>query len=189
MKYPTPSSYTKEIRARQDKTLKYFYFIDKEHPLASKGGKVYFHRHLASVKIGEWVDELLEVHHKDEDRTNNDFDNLAVLSSAEHQRIHHYKHGGFTKTDVVCLFCKKQFIAKSKIKFCSPSCSSSFLQKGGMHNKISKELLKRLVWKIPATRLGKIFGCSDVMIGRLCKRWDIEYPGRGYWAKIRSQRK
>lgn len=29
------------------------------------------------------------VHHKDEDYTNNDIDNLEILSPSEHQRLHH----------------------------------------------------------------------------------------------------
>jgi len=38
----------KDIVTCFDKTLGYEYFIDTEHPLCSNGGKVYFHRHVAS---------------------------------------------------------------------------------------------------------------------------------------------
>jgi len=48
MKYPTPLDYKKDIVTCFDKTLGYEYFIDTEHPLCSNGGKVYFHRHVAS---------------------------------------------------------------------------------------------------------------------------------------------
>ena len=40
------------------------------------------------------------------------------------------------------------------------------------------------VWSAPATQLAKELGCSDVMIGKICKSFDIPKPYPGYWAMI-----
>lgn len=40
------------------------------------------------------------------------------------------------------------------------------------------------VWSAPATQLAKDLGCSDVMIGKVCKTYDVPKPYLGYWAKL-----
>lgn len=52
-----------------------------------------------------------------------------------------------------------------------------------------KEELKRLVWEMPTSKLKKIIGVSDVAISKWCKRYGIDKPPRGYWAKINSKLK
>lgn len=80
-KYPTPKSYTKPVYPVQDKTLKYLYFMDKEHPLASKTGRVLHHRHVASVKIGRWLQPKEVAHHENENRSDNRPKNLGVKTT------------------------------------------------------------------------------------------------------------
>jgi len=184
MKYPNPNSYTKHIKTKIDKTLKYIYFIDKEHPLANKSGKVYYHRHVISIKIGKWIDSSYDVHHIDENRQNNDPSNLEMISRSKHQRKHKI-NGNSSKKVICCKNCSKKFITIDD-EFCSQSCASSFRQKGGIHNKIEKEELAKLVWVLPATKIAEKLNCSDVMINKLCKRWSISKPGRGYWTKKSS---
>ena len=46
----------------------------------------------------------------------------------------------------------------------------------------SDEELKNMVWEIPATKLSKKLGVSDVAITKRCKRRGIEKPPRGYWS-------
>jgi hypothetical protein len=181
MKYPNPSSYDKHIKTRVDKTLGYVYFLDSEHPLSSRGGKVYYHRHVMSVKMGKWIDNSYQVHHIDENRCNNDPSNLEALSPTMHGR----KHSNSIKSVKRCKNCTKKFITVD-YNFCSVSCASAFRQVGGVHNKITPEELSILVWEIPATKIAKKIGCSDVMVSKLCKRWGISKPGRGYWMKNKN---
>jgi len=44
------------------------------------------------------------------------------------------------------------------------------------------ELYKR-VWETPVTRLAKEYGLSDVGFAKICKKYNIPRPPRGYWAK------
>jgi len=43
--------------------------------------------------------------------------------------------------------------------------------------------LYNLVWSEPVSRLAKKYGCSDVWLAKICKRYNIPRPGRGYWAR------
>lgn len=47
----------------------------------------------------------------------------------------------------------------------------------------SKRELKKLVWEIPTQQLAEKLGVSDNAIGKMCYRWGIDKPPRGYWAK------
>lgn len=43
--------------------------------------------------------------------------------------------------------------------------------------------LYNLVWSEPMTRLARKYGFSDVWLAKICKKYDIPRPGRGYWAR------
>jgi len=45
-----------------------------------------------------------------------------------------------------------------------------------------KELYKK-VWETPITRLSKEYGLSDVGFAKICKKYNIPRPPRGYWAR------
>lgn len=49
----------------------------------------------------------------------------------------------------------------------------------------SREQFYEKIWSSPATKLAKEIGLSDVMIGKICKEYDIPKPYPGYWAKLR----
>ena len=49
----------------------------------------------------------------------------------------------------------------------------------------SREQFYEKIWAAPATQLAKEIGLSDVMIGKICKEYDIPKPYPGYWAKLR----
>lgn len=186
MKFPNPSSYDKHISTRVDKTLGYVYFLDIEHPLSSSYGKVYYHRHVYSLKINKWIDKSYHIHHIDENKQNNDSSNLEAVSPSMHGRKH-FKSGNHKKKIAVCLQCNQKFITKND-DYCSLSCASSYRNKGGIHNKITKEDLEKLVWELPTTKIAIRLGCSDSMIGKLCKKWDIKKPQRGHWEKVKSNK-
>ena len=80
--------YDKPITCKKDVTTGYLYFMDKTHPLASTIGKVYYHRHVASIAAKGWLKTNEHVHHINGDRSNNDTTNLVVLTRAQHHGIH-----------------------------------------------------------------------------------------------------
>jgi transposase-like protein len=47
----------------------------------------------------------------------------------------------------------------------------------------SKEILEKLVWEKPTMHIAKEFGVSDVAVSKWCKKYKIEKPAPGYWAK------
>ena len=46
--------------------------------------------------------------------------------------------------------------------------------------------LYELVWSEPITRLAKKYGFSDVWLAKICKKYNIPRPGRGYWARKKA---
>ena len=52
--------------------------------------------------------------------------------------------------------------------------------------KIDRNELYQEVWKIPATKLSKKYGISDVMLSKICRKLKVPKPPRGYWARIKS---
>jgi hypothetical protein len=136
------------------------------------------------------ISDLMSRAHSDidtiisENKQNNDPSNLQAISPSKHSRTH-YTNGNKRKRVRKCLQCGKKFICVDEVH-CSNSCSSSYNQKGGIHNKISVEELEKLVWQIPTTKIAIKLNCSDVMISKLCKKWNISKPPRGYWAKQKT---
>lgn len=45
-----------------------------------------------------------------------------------------------------------------------------------------KELYKK-VWETPITQLAREYGLSDVGFAKICKKYNIPRPPRGYWAR------
>jgi hypothetical protein len=54
--------------------------------------------------------------------------------------------------------------------------------------KLSRQELHDLVWSEPVTALAPRFGVSNVALSKLCHRYDIPLPPRGYWAKLAAGR-
>lgn len=61
-----------------------------DNPMADVRGYVYEHRLVASQKLGRIIEPWEEVHHKDENKKNNDPDNLEVTENkvAHHMLMH-----------------------------------------------------------------------------------------------------
>lgn len=145
-----------------DTTLGYLYFIDKNHPMASKDiGKVMVHRHEASIKYGRVLTSDEHVHHIDGNKLNNSHDNLEVLSSSEHGREHMPKV--YDRYIVSCNVCGTKFeTSKNSTKqyTCSAKCAGIRSRKF----EISKEDLESLLWHYPKTTIAKYYGVSDTAI-------------------------
>ena len=55
--------------------------------------------------------------------------------------------------------------------------------------KISRKELYGQVWTEPVTQLSMRYGFSDVWLAKICRKYDIPRPPRGYWARIKSGQK
>ena len=173
----------------QDITNIYYYIYLPTHELATKSGKVYMHRYVMAKHLNRLLLSDEAVHHKDEDRTNNNLDNLELLSLEEHGRLHKEVIHGPPKI-IVCHHCNKEFKcpasridkAKTGKLFCSANC----LSLGNRDFEVDVEVLRDLVWSLPTTKVAEMFGVSDVAIGKRCKKLGITKPPRGYWRKVQT---
>lgn len=67
-----------------------YIWVGKDHPMASASPYVAEHRLVMAQKLGRWLTSDEVVHHRDEDKGNNDPDNLELWDRARHM-IEHYK--------------------------------------------------------------------------------------------------
>lgn len=49
---------------------------------------------------------------------------------------------------------------------------------------VTREELYKLVWETPMATLAESFGVSGNGLAKACRRIDVPYPPRGYWAKV-----
>jgi hypothetical protein len=54
---------------------------------------------------------------------------------------------------------------------------------------LSREELYALVWATPISRLAGQYGLSDNGLAKICRRLDVPYPPRGYWARKAAGKK
>jgi len=158
--------YDKEVKTVQDITLKYLYFMDKQHPLSDKKGRVWHHRHVASLKIGRWVSHSEHVHHIDGNRANNNPENLEVVTPSEHWDRHKVLLARS------CLVCDKEFYPrKDKQKTCSTACAHK------KNEKIKWPTLDELVKEVEETSYsatGRRLGVSDNAVKKRIDRLQRE---------------
>lgn len=160
--------YDKEIRILNGLKTGYYQFRDHNHPLAYKDGSVHYHRHVASISVGRWLNSDEHVHHIDGNKLNNNTSNLEVLSNTEHSKKHN-PTGEYTSEDrsiaeYTCVTCNIVFhpLRASKTKqYCSDKCFKQSLVK---NKEITKELLEELIPTTSWVALGEMFGYSDVGI-------------------------
>lgn len=171
--------YNKEITLKYSPSLLYYYFNDKEHPLAYKAGWVYYHRHVASLKLGRWLTKDDHVHHIDGNQLNNNPNNIEITSNSKHAKI----HKPCIIEDIACQICGKIFHPRLvTAKFCSNECAHISLTKLN----IQKEELELLVWEQTLPQLELLLEVSSSVIRKWCKRWGINRPSLGYWQKKRA---
>jgi len=59
------------------------------------------------------------------------------------------------------------------------------IQANGLEKPTKEQLLKE-IWEIPTTKVAKKYGVSDKAVEKWCKKYDIQKPPRGYWAKLKK---
>lgn len=181
-----PSDYKISAKITLDRTLGYMYFCDVKHPLSDAYGKTYYHRHVASVKIGRWLTNDEIVHHINGVKDDNTISNIEVMSSSDHTS-HHQSDRKTVMLVMVCQTCKLAFNrpasqVKYKHHFCSMRCSRIFY---GSVDYPENEYLQQLLLDNPATVVAETLGISSSSLKRHCKRNNIETMPRGYWTKLK----
>jgi hypothetical protein len=169
-----------ELSLCSDKGYQHFYKPD--HPLARKNGMVPLHRHVMSVHLGRWLRDDEAVFFINGNRSDVRIENLKIVSNADLITIN---RGHTTPpVELICNQCGKPFSCypslAQKRQYCSPACVKE--AKGKLT--ISPEELARLVWEMPTTQLAEMLGVSDKAIEKRCRKFGIDKPPRGYWAKL-----
>jgi hypothetical protein len=95
----------------------YQYFCDTSCPLSNSNGYVYYHRYVASNKIGRWLTSDEHVHHIDGNKTNNDPNNLMIVDKHEHPSIESYRIFGNIEM-LHCIICGNIINIKSENFLC-----------------------------------------------------------------------
>lgn len=110
----------------------YWFITKKGHPMADAKGRILEHRYVMSEFMGRPLASDEIVHHKDEDRGNNDISNLEIMTPSQHG-THHSKPAQVMT--LICKKCGKEVFRSArqvngKRLFCSRSCSASFYGRG-----------------------------------------------------------
>lgn len=175
----------REIKPEELKVTKdtgYVYFIDHSHPLASgNSGRVYFHRHIVSIREGRWLSSDEHVHHIDENKLNNESSNLIILSNSGHARM----HVKFYLVDKKCPGCGNQFKPVRDIQvYCTQECRRNSM---GIPDLPVKEELEVMLWTTPYTILAKKFNCSDKGIKKAATRIGCLLPPSRFHSKMYTE--
>lgn len=154
--------YQGPLDLRLDRTLGYVYFIARSHPLANKQGKVYLHRHVASVQLGRWLSPGEIVHHRDGNRANNAPENLEVLTPSAHALLH--------RRPVRQLPCGRCGTFTSNRSFCSRACSCAAKRKRRWP---SAAELSRALRGGTCVSVARRYGVSDHTVRRWARFYDV----------------
>lgn len=157
-----------------------------EHPRAMKSdnwnGWIYEHIYLGEKIIGRPLNEKEVVHHLDGNRSNNRIENLLVLESSQHTKLHGWLDRGApygenlgvdrvnsvkSKVNNFCKVCGTTLQSQQK-EYCSVKCKALDTQKV---KRPTKQELKELIEKNSWLALGKMFGVSDNAV----RKWARSY--------------
>ena len=140
------------------KKCDYIYAVVPEHPKATKNGYVLQHRIVAENQLGRMLLDNEIVHHKDENKKNNEESNLEVLDRVEHLRLHGQEKG-LKVAELLCVNCEKVFerrvgqtflCNKNKYNFtaCSKVCRGKFsskIQYEGLTDEVMEKISLNLI--------------------------------------------
>lgn len=167
---------------KEHKTLGYMYAYAPGVLGASAEGFLYEHHYVMCGHIGRELKLDEVVHHIDRNRKNNAIDNLMLLTSSEHAKLHAIEDRGYECENRACKSCKKSFVV-TKVSdqiYCSNRC----FHDTRILTSPTREELEALVWSMPTVKVAEILGISDVAVAKRCKKLGIDKPPRGYWAKM-----
>lgn len=147
---------------------KYVLVYLPEHPKAMKSknwdGWVYEHIVIAEEDLGRALNDDEEVHHLDLNGANNSPNNLLVLTSSGHAKLHRWlariKYKPELSIEVRCEICEKPLKLKQR-HYCSETCHLSGREKNSkMHGVDKKDVLIKLKTR-PMISVCKDYNMSD----------------------------
>lgn len=170
---------------------------DHHRAIKSGGEKGYVYEHIlvaeSTIKRKLLPDE--EVHHLDLNRANNAPDNLIVLSSEAHVKLHAWLRRGAPIADtkvslrkIVKPFVKGKLIfsqvcnrcgnpkcnvpIRKDFLYCSPSCSN-IVKRTELTRKQLKQLERMILNGISWLEIGRTFNRSDNGMRKIAKRYSL----------------
>lgn len=169
-----------------------------DHPKANPWGLVYEHILKAEEMLGRPLKDGEVVHHKDENRANNSYDNLLVFhDKANHTRFHQLhcpneeleqlEDGSYicNNLKIVCPICGKPKDYKAKLCLeCSQLAQRTVCRP-------ARNELKQLIRTKSFVTIGKQYGVSDNAVRKWCdyeglprRKEDIKKYTDEEWAAI-----
>ena len=159
-----------------------------DHPKRLQNNCVYEHILVAEEKLGRRLNDGEVIHHRDQDKNNNNPDNIIIFcSKSEHTRFHKYNcdesilielnNGTYacdasrTKEQYVCPVCGK--FKDRKADTCR-ECYDLYRNKK-VTNRPSREELKNMIRTCAFTSIGKQYGVTDNAIRKWCKNYNLPY--------------
>src|SRR5207237_626799 len=114
----------------------YDYALVPNHPNSTANGYVLYHRIVMENFLGRMLSNGEEIHHKNRNKKDNRIENLELLTSLEHRKLHG-KETPRTLVEFKCPNCLKLFVREKrnsldkyksigKLFFCGKSCSSLY---------------------------------------------------------------
>ncbi len=134
----------------------YLYAVVKDHPKSNKYGYVLHHRVVMENHLGRLLNDNEIVHHENHDRKDNRIENLKVMLSAEHSKLHSIEKLRW-KCELKCPWCYEIFFRwknnthlnkGSKYTCCSPSCRgklSRYIQLNGITANVEIAISENIV--------------------------------------------
>lgn len=163
-----------------------------DHPFSNNSGRIREHRYIAEKYLAKEehlilfngiyvLNPNLDVHHKDGDKTNNNIDNLEILTRNEHAKIHQgYKHREFTVVKT-CKNCGNDYVViKSRDDssyFCSQECVDIYRKKD-MIITICPVCGKEISHSKSQTRICCSVECSNIYNNRGTINFLCDYCGK-----------
>ena len=145
----SPTEYDKKVKLRVWKGT--LVFTDRGHPLGDSRGVVIYHRHMASLKIGRWLEKRERVFSIDGNRRNCAMSNLRVTMFA----------------DKICEACGATFEIpswQSSRKYCSHPCGAVARRKS---ERPTAQVLTALLEEFSIEEIGRRYGVG----GKAIRRW------------------
>lgn len=105
----------------------YYYALVPNHPNATKNGYVLYHRIVMENHLGRILNKTEVVHHVNGNKRDNRIENLQLLDSKEHARLHGIEHGR-KMCKLKCPNCGKIFeMFENKTSQCKYHKTRTFL--------------------------------------------------------------
>ena len=143
------------------------------------GEHLYYHRYVASQKLGRELKQGECVHHIDGNKLNNNIENLLVFRSGIDHTKHHAnpeiplilnEDGSYSFNDELvmnkCLHCST--LTRNK-QFCSQECKNAY-NDDKLTEWIDVEELEKLILTKTFVEIGKMFNMTDNAIRNRCKK-------------------